>query len=180
MSDRNALPPDWMLSGEPDPQTVTGDWIPVDPAAIDGVVAKEIRNVMTGSGGLTEIWRSEWRLDDLPVDQVFQRWLNPGQVTGWHAHAVTTDRLFCAVGTIRVSLFDGRRSSPTSGNLWHRTFGGARPLLVVVPPGVWHGVKTIGPDPALIMNLVDKAYSYETPDHWRLPPDTPDIPYPLR
>ena len=178
MSDRGA-PADWILSGEPDPQTITSDWILVEPSSIDGVVTKEIRNVLTGSGALTEIWRSAWQLDTLPVDQVFQRWLNPGAITGWHAHGVTTDRLFCSAGTIRVSLFDGRRSSPTARNVWHRIIGAARPTLIVIPPGVWHGVKSIGPDPALILNLVDRAYGYETPDHWRLPPDTPDIPYSL-
>jgi dTDP-4-dehydrorhamnose 3,5-epimerase len=179
MSDRGA-PADRILSGEPDPQTVTSDWMPIEVSSIDGVVTKEIRNVLTGSGALTEIWRSAWQLDGLPVDQVFQRWLNPGAVTGWHAHGVTTDRLFCSAGTVRISLFDGRRSSPTARNIWHRTIGAARPTLIVIPPGVWHGVKSIGPDPALVLNLVDRAYGYEAPDHWRLPPDTPDIPYSLR
>jgi dTDP-4-dehydrorhamnose 3,5-epimerase len=92
---------------------------------------------------------------------------------------VTTDRLFCAVGRVRLSLFDGRKSSPTYGSLWHRVFGPERPLLVIVPPGVWHGVIGLGSAPSLLLNLVDKAYSYESPDHWRLPPDTPLIPYSL-
>jgi dTDP-4-dehydrorhamnose 3,5-epimerase len=44
---------------------------------------------------------------------------------------------------------------------------------------VWHGLKTLGATPSLILNLVDRAYSYENPDHWRLPPDTPEIPFSL-
>jgi dTDP-4-dehydrorhamnose 3,5-epimerase len=31
--------------------------------------------------------------------------------------------------------------------------------------------------PALVLNLVDRPYRYEDPDRWRLPPDTPEIPY---
>jgi hypothetical protein len=63
--------------------------------------------------------------------------------------------------------------------VWHRVFGHERPLLVVAPPGVWHGLKALGATPSLTLNLVDRAYSYETPDHWRLPPDTPEIPFSL-
>jgi dTDP-4-dehydrorhamnose 3,5-epimerase len=170
---------DWMAAGEADGQTITSDWMPLNGATIDGVRVKEIRNVPTGNGILTEVWRREWDMDSLPVDQVFQRALEPGGVTGWHAHAVTTDRLFCAVGRIRLSLYDGRKSSPTFGALWHRIFGSERPLLVVIPPGVWHGLVGLGSVPSLVLNLVDRAYSYETPDHWRLPPDTPHIPHTL-
>jgi dTDP-4-dehydrorhamnose 3,5-epimerase len=28
-----------------------------------------------------------------------------------------------------------------------------------------------------VLNLVDRAYSYEAPDHWSLPIDTEQIPY---
>jgi dTDP-4-dehydrorhamnose 3,5-epimerase len=28
--------------------------------------------------------------------------------------------------------------------------------------------------------MVDRAYTYEDPDHWRLPPDTREIPYRFR
>jgi dTDP-4-dehydrorhamnose 3,5-epimerase len=170
---------DWMATGLQDRQTVTADWLPIAPISIAGVAVKEIRPVPTSNGVLTEVWRSEWGMDPLPVDQVFQRTIDPGGVTGWHAHAVTTDRLFCASGRIRISLYDGRTSSPTYGNLWHRVCGAERPVLVLVPPGVWHGLLGVGTTPSLLLNLVDRSYSYESPDHWRLPSDTPLIPYSL-
>jgi len=173
-------PEGWMTTGTPDGPTVTPDWSIVSGPAIDGVVVKEIRPVATGTGCLTETYRAEWMLDTGPVDQVFQRSLHPGAVTGWHAHAHTIDRLFCGVGLIRITLYDGRTASPTFGVVWQKTLGAVRPALVVVPPGVWHGVETLGPDTAVLLNLVDKAYDYEQPDHWRLPPDTELIPYKLR
>ena len=169
----------WMTQGEQDPPSVTSDWLPIEKPSILGVAVKEIRPVAASTGYLTEIWRREWGLDDLSIDQVFQRTLEPGGVTGWHAHAVTTDRLFCASGSVRLSLFDGRKSSPSFGHLWHRIIGDRRPVLIVVPPGVWHGVKTVSATPALILNLVDRAYSYDAPDHWRLPADTEHIPFKL-
>jgi len=166
----------WIVRGIAEGQTVDADWNPVGIPHIDGVVTKEIRPVTVGSGSLTEIWRSEWNLDPLGVGQVFQRLIDPGVVTGWHAHERTTDRLFCAAGRIRVSLYDGRKASPTAGTVWQRVFGQERPLLMVIPPGVWHGVTALGAAPALVLNLVDRGYAYDSPDHMRLPPDTPHIP----
>ncbi len=173
------LTKDWMTTGSPDRQSVDQDWNVIDQPRIEGVCCKEIRPVTTGKGTLTEIWRSEWALDGLAVGQIFQSLLDPGTVTDWHAHAHTTDRLFCSMGRIKLALYDGRKSSPTFGAVWQRVFGPERPLLVVVPPGVWHGLKVLGATPSLILNVVDRGYSYENPDHWRLPPDTPHIPLSL-
>lgn len=175
----DTLTKDWIATGRSDQQTVDQDWNMVGQPSIDGVSCKEIRPVTTTKGTLTEIWRSEWALDDLPVGQIFQSLLDPGIVTDWHAHAHTTDRLFCCMGRIKLALYDGRKSSPTFGTVWQRVFGHERPLIVVVPPGVWHALKALGATPSLILNAVDRSYSYENPDHWRLPPDTPHIPLSL-
>ena len=170
---------DWMDRGKIDPSTVDSEWSPRLAPGIDGVRVKEIRPVLTGDGILTEIWRQDWNFDDLPVRQVFQRLLDPGTVNGWHAHVETSDRLFCAFGRIRLSLYDGRRPSPTYDASWETIIGAERPGLVFVPPGVWHAVSVLGDKPALLVNAVDKAYDYDRPDHRRLPLDTPHIPLKL-
>ena len=167
----------WLVTGHKDPQLVRPDWTPAEPIGIEGVVAREVSNVLTDNGCLAEVWRADWELDDLGVAHVFQRTLDPGTVSAWHAHRVTTDRLFCATGRLRVALYDGRTTSPSSGRGATVRLGGERPAVVVVPPGVWHGVRNIGPGPALLLNAVDIAYDYEDPDHYRLPADTPQIPF---
>jgi len=65
----------------------------------------------------------------------------------------------------------------TFGNWEALVVGDACTDDVVVPPGVWHGLIATGIVPALVLNLPDRAYAYEEPDHWRLPPDSPQIPY---
>ena len=42
---------------------------------------------------------------------------------------------------------------------------------------MFHGVKVLGTEPAMLINMTDEAYSYSAPDHWRLPPDAAEIPY---
>lgn len=48
---------------------------------------------------------------------------------------------------------------------------------MIVPAGVWHGVQNLDNTPAVIVNIPDRAYQYDRPDHWRLPPNTSEIPY---
>ena len=55
--------------------------------------------------------------------------------------------------------------------------GDARPALVILPTGVWHGLQNLGTGDALVVNFPTLPYDYDDPDHYRLPFDTPDIPY---
>ena len=163
--------------GTPDPQLVTSDWMPTADGEIDGVFAKQVANVLTDNGYLTELWRSDWLLDGGPVDQVFQRVMQPATISAWHVHLRTTDRLSCAIGQLLVVLYDARAASPTHGAIAQFRFGERRPAVISVPPGVYHGVRNIGTTSAVLVNAVDAAYDYDAPDHHRLPPDCADIPY---
>jgi dTDP-4-dehydrorhamnose 3,5-epimerase len=159
-----------------DPQTIGPDWLPPQQLLQD-VRVIEVRNVTKGNGVLTEVFRSDWRIDDAPVDQVFQVTLGPGEISAWHAHRQTRDRLFVNHGAVRLVLYDARRASKTYGEVNEFRFGSHRPALVLVPPGVWHGFQNMRARASRVLNLTDRAYAYEDPDHWRLPPDSPRIPY---
>lgn len=168
---------DLSIRGEPDPELVRSDWSPVGGTEIDGVGTKLITNVLTNDGYLTEMWRSDWALDGGGVDQVFQRVLYPGAISAWHTHLNTTDRLFCAVGHVLIVLYDARTASPTHGIITEHRLGEIRPAVISLPPGVYHGVRNLGTTSAVLLNAVDAAYQYETPDHHRIPRDSTGIPY---
>lgn len=159
-----------------DPQSVTRDWQPLQ-TLIGGVRVHEVKNVAKDNGYLTEIWRNDWGLAPTTVAQAFQALLEPHAVSAWHVHQHATDRLFANHGLVKIVLFDARVGSATEGRVNVFRCGTIRPTLIVVPPGVWHGVQNLGASPALLLNLPDRAYDYESPDHWRLPPDTDRIPY---
>jgi len=159
-----------------DGQSVTADWMPTGRALIDGVRVIDIRSVAKRAGFLTEIFRADWP-EARHVEHVFQVTLAPGAISAWHAHRDTTDRLFASAGGITLALYDGRAASPTHGRVLELQLTIARPQLVVIPPGVWHGLIVTGIAPAIVLNLTDRPYAYDDPDHWRLPADTPKIPY---
>jgi dTDP-4-dehydrorhamnose 3,5-epimerase len=180
MPDSIATPPGItidLLESRQDPQSVTAEWQSLQKT-IDGVCVKEVRNVVKGNGDvLSEIFRRDWLLDHGVIEQVFQVVMNPGAISGWHAHRLTTDRLFVGLGLIQIVLYDSRIHSPSRGMINEFRFGAVRPAVVSVPPGIWHAVRNIASTPAILLNLPDRAYSYEDPDHWRLPLDTDKIPY---
>jgi len=168
----------WMLPGAAkDTQTVSAQWAPLGQTLIDGVRVHEVRHVPKASGRLTEIYRRDWLTDAETVDQVFQVVMLPGRITAWHAHERTLDRLFVSEGSARIVLFDSRPDSPTRGVINQFLFGEHRPALVVIPPRVWHGVQNIGGTPVRIINMVDRAYDYASPDHWRVAADSPHVPF---
>ena len=168
----------WLLPGAKQrEQSVTSDWDLVGQTLIDGVVVREVRNVPTSYGHLVELYRDDWHVDGLGVAQVFQSTIAPGGVSAWHAHGEATDRLFVSAGRMLVVLFDAREGSPTNGLVNEFRFGTVRPALVVVPPGVWHGVRNVDSQPGTLVNVVDRAYTYDSPDHWGVPADSPHVPY---
>lgn len=73
-------------------------------------------------------------------------------------------------------LFDDRPESRSRGATMALRLDATDPQLVVVPPGVWHGVKPLR-GPASFVNIITHPYCYDDPDEWRLPYDTDQIPF---
>ncbi len=167
----------WLVEGAVrDPQTITSQWNPSQQLLIQGVVVHEVKNVPKSNGRLTEIFRADWFADVQTISQVFEVVVNPGCITAWHAHEITTDRLFVTRGLMRIALYDNRAGSDTRGRLNIFTCGSLRPMLIVVPPKIWHGVQNVDVDAASVLNIVDHAYDYTAPDHWRVDADHTALP----
>ena len=166
-----------MLAGaQKDPQIITETWEKIDPL-IDGVVVREVRHVPRDHGVITELYRPQWDPTGMPVVHAYQSRLYPGAIGAWSCHARTVDRLFVNQGNLKVVLYDGRKESRTAGMVNELYVGDARPALVILPIGVWHGLQNLGDGDALILNFPSEAYNYADPDHYRLPFDTTEIPY---
>lgn len=166
-----------MLPGaKKDSQIITSEWQKLDEL-IEGVSVREVLHVPRQHGVITELYRPDWDPSGEPVIHAYQSRLYPGAIGAWSCHARTIDRLFVNQGNLKVVLFDGREDSTTSRRICELYVGDARPALVVIPIGVWHGLQNLGSSDALVLNFPTRAYDYEDPDHYRLPFDTPEIPY---
>lgn len=161
------------------PQTVTADWLPVDPIPIHGVEIKEIRNVAIRSGILTECYRPEWFEDPFQAGHVVHMSLMAGGISSWHCHRRQKDVIVPVGGQLRIGLYDDRPDSPTYRcfKLLHASV--ARPIAIRVPPLVWHAIRNPTNEPAAYIVVNDLPYRYEDPDDWTLPPGSNAIPHSL-
>jgi len=143
---------------------------------IDGVHVKNLNVLHDERGRLMEILRCD---DDLFVrfGQVYMTTNYPGVVKAWHYHKIQTDNVCCLKGMIKMAIFDGREDSRTHGEIGEFFIGEYNPKLVTIPPGVYHGWKCISPEESIVVSAPTEPYNYESPDEYRLPPDTPLIPY---
>ena len=145
-------------------------------ASIDGVCRKPLKVIPDERGWLMEIMRCDDDIFDT-FGQVYLTTAYPNVVKAWHYHKKQTDNFTCIHGMMKVVLYDAREGSKTRGNLMELFIGEKNPVLVAVPPGVYHGFKAIGDETAFFVSIPTLPYDYRDPDEYRLPPDTPEIPY---
>ncbi|MCX5902517.1 MAG: dTDP-4-dehydrorhamnose 3,5-epimerase family protein [Proteobacteria bacterium] len=143
---------------------------------IDGVKTKKLKVIPDERGRLMEMLRSD---DDLFIKfgQVYLTTAYPGVVKGWHYHRAQTDNMVVVKGMMKIVLYDARTASPTHGEVNEFFMGDYNPLLLHIPPYVYHGFKCISVEEALVINCPTDVYCYQTPDEYRVDPHDPSIPY---
>lgn len=143
---------------------------------IDGVKTKKLRVIPDERGWLMEILRND---DEIyhEFGQVYITTAYPEVVKAWHMHKKQTDNFTCIHGMMKVALYDARTDSPTYKELNEFFIGEKNPMLISVPPYVYHGFKGIGTETAYFISVPTLAYNYDEPDEYRLPADTSEIPY---
>lgn len=143
---------------------------------IKGVLLKKLKVIPDERGWLMEILRCD---DDLfeKFGQVYLTTAYPGVVKAWHYHKKQFDNFTCIYGMMKVVLYDSREDSSTYKEINEFFIGEKNPLLIKVPPLVYHGFKAIGTKTAYFLSVPTEPYNYENPDEYRLPPDTDEISY---
>jgi dTDP-4-dehydrorhamnose 3,5-epimerase len=143
---------------------------------IDGVKIKKLRVIPDERGRLMEILRSD---DEFftQFGQVYMTTAYPGVVKAWHYHKVQSDNMAVIRGMMKIVLYDSRRESKTFGEVNEFFAGEHNPVLIHIPPLVFHGFKCISTEEAVVINVPTEAYRYREPDEYRVDPHTKDIPY---
>ena len=130
--------------------------------AIHDVIVKDLVKYIDERGWLCELFRHD-ELD--PAHHPAMAYISqtmPGISRGPHAHRHQTDIFyFMGPGNFKVVLWDNRPSSPTYGIKQVIYAGQDGPKAVLVPPGVVHGYKSLGPVPGLVFNAPNKLYAGE-------------------
>jgi len=145
---------------------------------IHGVVVKRLTMHCDERGRLMEMVRADDRdLQNLKFGQVYMTTAYPGVTKAWHYHRKQTDHFVCIKGMMKVVLYDARENSPTKGQINEFFIGEHAPLLIEIPPEVYHGFKCISPEEAIVVNFTTECYDYANPDEYRAPPHGGPVPY---
>ena len=99
----------------------------------------------------------------------------PGTIKAFHIHKHQTDLWVPVAGMLQVALADLRSGSPTHGKRNTFYLGKLRPWQLLIPPGVAHGYKVIGQEPAILVYVTNQFYNPE--DEGRIAYDDPGIHY---
>ncbi len=143
---------------------------------IEGVLIKTLKPILDERGYLQECFRSDW-----PIYKKFgQAYITiafPNVVKAWHLHKIQTDNMICIQGNGKLVLYDNREEISTYKKINEIFFGEKNPILVTIPPNIWHGFKAIGGKQIMVLNCPTELYNYDNPDEHRLPLNTKKIDY---
>lgn len=143
---------------------------------IKDVVVRELKVNPDERGYLMEIMRRDWP-EFMQFAQCYITACYPGVYKAWHYHKKQWDHFVCLSGMARVALYDAREGSPTRGkvNVFH--IGSLNPVLLRIPPLVYHGFTAEGGQNVLVANFPTELYNYKEPDEFRAPYNDSSIPY---
>jgi len=99
----------------------------------------------------------------------------PGIIKAFHFHLHQTDLWVPAAGMFQVTLVDLRPESRTFGRKNTIYVGALKPWQILIPPGVGHGYKVIGEQPAVLVYVTNCLYNPK--DEGRIAHDEPSIAY---
>jgi dTDP-4-dehydrorhamnose 3,5-epimerase len=151
---------------------------PASNGLIDGVQIQPYDVWPDDRGFFLEVVRMKQGLAaGFPVEstQVSSALSYAGTIKAFHFHLEQTDLWVPMLGMFQVALVDLRPSSPTFGVKNTLYAGASKPWQILIPPGVGHGYKVIGPDPAVLVYVTNKFYNPK--DEGRIPYNEPSIAY---
>ncbi|MCK4257697.1 MAG: dTDP-4-dehydrorhamnose 3,5-epimerase family protein [Halanaerobiales bacterium] len=143
---------------------------------IEGVKIKNLKTIPDERGRLIEILRED---DELFIrfGQIYMTTAYSGVVKAWHYHKKQFDHFVIIKGMMKVVLYDEREDSSTYKEVNEFFMGEFNPILLQIPPNVYHGFKCISEGEAIVINIPTQKYDYDDPDEYRVDPHDNDIPY---
>jgi dTDP-4-dehydrorhamnose 3,5-epimerase len=163
-----------MSDPQQDPQTVTPTGQRLEKR-IAGLEIVALKAQMDARGELTELYNLSWGLDPLVYSYMVVSY--PQSIRAWVLHKQQTDRLVVIIGRLQWAFFDAREDSPTHQMLNHYIMSEHERTMLVIPPGVYHGVKNMGFEDAIFINQPNMPYNHANPDKYRLPLKNDLIPF---
>src|SRR5437899_350053 len=127
--------------------------VPFHAGPVAGVIWKPLRKFTDARGWLCELFRHDEVPPEWHAVMAYLSVTEPGLARGPHEHVAQAD-YFCFLGpsNFKIYLWDNRPTSSTYLAFQTDVVGSAKPMALVIPPGVVHAYKNIGAEPGLVFN----------------------------
>jgi dTDP-4-dehydrorhamnose 3,5-epimerase len=127
--------------------------------AIHDVLVRDLRKFYDERGWLAELFRHDDLAEEFHPAMAYISATLPGVTRGPHEHVDQAD-FFCFIGpsNFELRMWDNRQASATYRHMMTLTVGEANPQAVLVPKGVVHAYRNIGPVPGIVVNCPNRLY----------------------
>ncbi len=161
-----------------DVQTVNADGTPV-AALPEGTVVRDLVTHVDERGTVCELYDPRWGVHPDPMVFAYTCTIRPGQAKGWGIHRRHDDRYAFLSGALEIVLYDEREDSGTRGLEARIVLSDHHRRLLTIPSGVWHAERNLGDTDVVFVNFPTIPYDHASPDKYRLPLDTDELPVDL-
>ncbi|MCA1849529.1 MAG: dTDP-4-dehydrorhamnose 3,5-epimerase family protein [Acidobacteria bacterium] len=129
---------------------------------IQDVVVRDLRKFVDERGWLVELFRQDELTEEFYPVMAYISTTQPGVQRGPHEHAEQAD-FFCFIGpsNFKLRMWDNRPESETYRCVMTLLVGEDNPTSVLVPKGVVHAYKNVGPLPGVVINCPNRLYMGE-------------------
>lgn len=142
--------------------------------AIEGVIITRLKQFPDARGTVKHMIKSS-DIGFRGFGEVYCSTLFPKVIKGWHLSNNTTINYVVLKGMIKLVLFDDRDISKTRNMIQEILVGDQNYVRVAIPPGIWRGFKCLGPETAMICDLIN--IPYDQSNSHRLDLNNSRIPY---
>jgi dTDP-4-dehydrorhamnose 3,5-epimerase len=127
---------------------------------IEGIVIRGLSRHEDSRGWLLELFRQDELSEEFHPVMGYISSTRPGVTRGPHEHRQQTD-VFCFTGSapFRLYLWDNRPDSSTHGAHERLEIPAGAYVSLIVPAGVVHAYRNVGPTDGLVFNFPNRLYA---------------------
>tara|TARA_Y100000310_G_scaffold167546_2_gene167398 strand:- start:36157 stop:37890 length:1734 start_codon:yes stop_codon:yes gene_type:complete len=134
----------------------------------DLIEIKKLNVFANEQGYLFETIRADDNIYEGKFGQVLISVLYPGVIKGWHLHNQQLEYTTCVNGNIKYVAL--KENNDGTKDVQVLTIGDKNPIIVKIPPGIWHGYMPLANKEATVLHLMDKPYDSTNDDTERKDP----------
>ena len=141
---------------------------------IHDIIVEPLRQIIDERGKVMHMIRCDSHIFE-SFGEIYFSVINPRAVKAWKLHRKMTLNLAVPFGKVKLVLFDGRKDSPTRGEIFELILGEENYSLIKIPPKIWSGFQCVSSTISIVANCATLPHDPQEVE--RVDYSDPSIPY---